>query len=289
MSKFRHTIDWEAMDYDDGAGSKISTANESAPADGNADGAKTATTDEAGYATRPTSASSKGGARGGTQPLPKGRTDVISEGINGPASEELSSSFKIPANQTLKGRIEAVLFMTGKALSPADIAEIVIAPTEEVELALVELMGDYGFREDSALEIDDTDGYILQVKEEYSDIVNRMMPLEMSAAELRTLSAIAIKAPVLQTDIIEWRGASAYEHIASLLKRKLISKRREGRTYILNITKNFHEYFKLTADKKDLAQLVQLIGKENGASDTDDPGETGDMPSDTGVTGHPTL
>ena len=170
--------------------------------------------------------------------------------------------FKTPAGQSLKGRIEAVLFMTGKALSPADIAEIVEAPTDEVELSLVELMGDYGFREESSLEIDDTDGYILQVKEEYSDIVNKMMPLEMSAAELRTLSAIAIKSPVLQTDLIEWRGASAYEHIASLLKRKLITKRREGRTYILNIPRNFHEYFKLTADKKDLAQLVQLVGKE---------------------------
>jgi segregation and condensation protein B len=131
-------------------------------------------------------------------------------------------------------------------------------------------MGDYNFREESSLEIDDTDGYILQVKEEYGEMVNKMMPLEMSAAELRTLSAIAIKAPVLQSDLIEWRGSVAYDHIANLLKRKLISKRREGRSYILNITRNFHEYFKLTADKKDLAHLVKLIGKE-GQETTETP------------------
>lgn len=172
------------------------------------------------------------------------------------------SAVTLPAGQTLKGRIEAALFMTGKTLSVAEIAELVEGPYEEVEIALVELMGDYNFREESSLEIDDTDGYILQVKEDYGDVVNKMMPLEMTAAELRTLSAIAIKAPVLQSDLIEWRGASAYDHIANLLKRKLISKKREGRSYMLNVTRNFHEYFKLTADKKDLAHLVQLLGKE---------------------------
>jgi segregation and condensation protein B len=243
MSGFKRNIDWESLDYDDTpaqAGASASDASAHVNAQSETP-LKTGATSPA-----------KGRARGGHGAM------------DGEGALESSVAFKVPAGQTLKGRIEAVLFMTGKALSPADIAEIVEAPTEEVELALVELMGDYGFREESALEIDDTDGYILQVKEEYGDVVNKMMPLEMSAAELRTLSAIAIKAPVLQTDLIEWRGASAYEHIASLLKRKLISKRREGRTYILNITRNFHEYFKLTADKKDLAELVQLIGKEAG-------------------------
>lgn len=176
--------------------------------------------------------------------------------------EEQRKRLNLPANQTLKGRIEAVLFMTGKALTLLDIAELLEAPLEDVEFALIELMGDYNFRDGSSLEIDDTDGYILQVKEEYGDIVNKMMPLEMSAAELRTLSAIAIKAPVLQSDLIEWRGSVAYDHIANLLQRKLITKRREGRSYLLNVTRHFHEYFKLTADKKALANLVMLIGKE---------------------------
>ncbi len=175
-------------------------------------------------------------------------------------------------NQTLKGRIEAVLFITGRALSLGEVAEIVEAPTEDVELAMMELMGDYGFREGGALEIDDTDGYILQVREEYADIVNKMMPLELSAAEIRTLSAIALKAPVLQSDLIEWRGASAYDHIANLLKHKLISKRREGRSYQLNVTRHFYEYFKLVGDKKELSSLVQLIGREETAA-----GAVGDM------------
>lgn len=185
------------------------------------------------------------------------------------SSTELFVMADVKPNQTLKGRIEATLFLTGKALTLVDLAEMLGAPPEEIEEALMELMGDYAFREGCALEIDDTDGYILQVREDYGDVVNKMMPLEMSAAELRTLSAIAIKAPVLQSDLIEWRGASAYEHIAELLKRKLISKRREGRSYMLGVTKTFHEYFKLMGDKKELSSLVQLIGREEpGTADS---------------------
>ena len=174
---------------------------------------------------------------------------------------------EVPPGQTLKGRVEAVLFMTGKALSLHEVAQMIDAPYEETEFAMMELMGDYNFREGSSMEIDDTDGYILQVKEEYNDMVNKMMPLELSAAELRTLSAIAIKAPVLQSDLIEWRGSVAYDHIATLLQHKLITKRRDGRSYQLNVTRHFHEYFKLTADRKDLAHLVKLIGKENRVQD----------------------
>ena len=162
----------------------------------------------------------------------------------------------------LKGKVEAALFVTGKALSLSEIGEIVEAHQDNVETALIELMNDYAFREDTALEIDDTDGYILQVREECADVVHKMMPLEISAAELRTLSAIAIKAPILQSDLVELRGASAYEHIAELYKHKLISKRREGRSYVLNVTKHFYEYFKLVGDKKDLAALVSQVGRE---------------------------
>ncbi len=170
----------------------------------------------------------------------------------------------------LKGKIEAALFITGKALSLAEIAEIVETDPERVEEALGELIQDYAFREDSAMEVDDTDGYILQVREEYSDVVNKMMPLEISAAELRTLSAIAIKAPILQSDLIEVRGSTAYDHIANLLKRKLISKRREGRSYVLNVTRNFYEYFKLMGDKKELQELVAQLGAEQQGTSRED-------------------
>ena len=187
--------------------------------------------------------------------------------------EEEAQTAESSSAACLKGKIEAVLFITGKALTVQEIAEIVGASVTETEDELIGLIQDMSFREGSALEIDDTDGYILQVKEEYADIVNKMMPLEISAAELRTLSAIALKGPVLQSDLVELRGAIIYEHIPTLLERKLISKRREGRSFVVNVTRNFYEYFKLMGDKKELKGLVEKLGREPGrrrVSDTPD-------------------
>ncbi len=157
----------------------------------------------------------------------------------------------------LKGRIEAALFITGRALSLKEVADIVEASIDDVQEALLALMNDYAFREDSAMEIDDSDGYILQIRDDYSDVVHKMMPVEISQAALRTLSAIAIKGPILQSELIEFRGAIAYDHIADLQTRKLVSKRRDGRSYMLNVTPTFHKYFKLLGEKRELEHLVR--------------------------------
>ena len=75
--------------------------------------------------------------------------------------------------ENLKSKVEAVLFVTAKAMQPIEISEILKVPVEDVESALLDLMFDYSSR-DGALEIDDEDGYILQVKAEHLDIVEIM-------------------------------------------------------------------------------------------------------------------
>ncbi len=163
---------------------------------------------------------------------------------------------------SLKGKIEAVLFMTGRALSISEIAEKLNELPESIEEALLDLINDYSCREDSALEIDDTEGYILQVKEDYETVVNQMIPIELSISALRTLSAIAIHGPVLQSSLVEMRGSAAYDHIKELAQHQLVSKKRKDRSYMLNVTSKFHEYFKLTGDKEELKQLSLQMADE---------------------------
>ena len=67
--------------------------------------------------------------------------------------------------EQLKSRIEAVLFITARAVSLEEIAVILGEEKEQIEEAILELIMDYSTR-DGALEIDDENGYILQVKED---------------------------------------------------------------------------------------------------------------------------
>ncbi len=164
--------------------------------------------------------------------------------------------------EQLKSRIEAVLFTTAKALNAKEIGEILNVEPDVAEEALLELIMDYSSR-DGALEIDDENGYILQVKEEHMDIVEKLCPVELKPAVLRTLSVIALKEPIRQTVLKDMRGSTAYEHVQELLDKGLISKSKDknGRSFNLKTTPKFAEYFKLKGDTKTLAKMLDLEKK----------------------------
>jgi segregation and condensation protein B len=155
---------------------------------------------------------------------------------------------------SLKSRIEAILFLTDKPLKAQAVARIVNEDVQLVRQAVLELINDYEQR-DGALEISDDEGYIIQVKDQYGSIIDEFVPMELPMALLRTLSAIAIKQPVMQSEVIKIRGAGAYDHIKELLERELIVKKEEGgRSPTLSTTKKFQEYFRLSHDGKSLRQ-----------------------------------
>ena len=147
--------------------------------------------------------------------------------------------------EQLKSRIEAVLFTTAKVLQIKDIAEILEAEPDVVEEALLELIMDYSAR-DGALEIDDEDGYILQVKEEHLDIVEKLCPVELKPAVLKTLTVIALKEPIRQSYLKELRS-NAYEHVQELLDKGLVSRTKDknGRSFNIKTTVSKGTYISL--------------------------------------------
>ena len=164
----------------------------------------------------------------------------------------------------LKSRIEAVLFITARAVTLEEISNILGVEKEEVEEAILELIMDYSARE-GALEIDDEDGYIIQVKEDYIDIVELLCPVDLKPGVLRTLTVIALKEPIRQSDLKELRS-NAYEHIQELLDKGLITRTRDknGRSFNIKTSPKFAEYFKL---KGDTATLIKVLEKEGKIKD----------------------
>ncbi len=170
--------------------------------------------------------------------------------------------------EVIKGKIEAVLYLTDKPLRAQAISQIINIDVDMTRQAILDLIRDYEDRK-GGLEIADDNGYILQVRDEYSTIINEFAPLELPTALVRTLSAIAIKQPVMQSEIIKIRGAGAYDHIKELLERQLINKHEEGRSPTLTTTKEFQDYFRLTKDGK---SLRTMLAKEAKAANTPEPG-----------------
>jgi segregation and condensation protein B len=147
----------------------------------------------------------------------------------------------------LSTRIEAILYLKGQPLTVTEIGELTGSDRDTVEDAMIELMSDYAHR-DSALEVIETPiGYSLQLRSAYQNLIEDLIPAELGTGMLRTLAAIALKSPILQTDLIDLRGSTAYQHVQDLVERGFIRKRRQvdGRSYWLEVTDKFHQYFEV--------------------------------------------
>jgi segregation and condensation protein B len=157
-------------------------------------------------------------------------------------------------NTATATKIEAILYLKGKPLSLVEIAEYAACDRATAEEGIIELIDDYA-RRDSALEVVETaTGYCLQLRNDYQDLVQTLIPVELGLGALRTLAAIALNSPMLQTDLINVRGSGAYQHVQELVEQGFVKKRRhtDSRSYSLQVTPKFNQYFQIE-------QLPQLL------------------------------
>ena len=165
----------------------------------------------------------------------------------------------------LATKIEAILYLKGQPLSLAEILEYAGCEKDDAEDALIELMNDYAHR-DSALEVVETPaGYCLQLRDTFQELVQTIIPLDLGLGALRTLAVIALKAPITQTELVELRGSGAYQHVQELLELGFVRRRRQtdGRSYWLQITDKFHQYFQVDQLPQQLELKFPLSGEEN--------------------------
>lgn len=177
---------------------------------------------------------------------------------------------------SLAAKIEAILYLKGQAVSVSELAELAQCERAEVKDALIQLMSDYA-RRDTALEvIETTNGYSLQLREAYSDLMDSLVPPELGVGALRTLAVIALKGGISQTDLVELRGSGAYQQVQELVEMGFVRKRRqpETRSYWLQVTSKFHQYFQLDQLPQQLSFNFPSSEASDVMTDETDPGET---------------
>ncbi|MBS3162920.1 SMC-Scp complex subunit ScpB [Candidatus Woesearchaeota archaeon] len=167
--------------------------------------------------------------------------------------------------QDLKNKIEAVLFMTGRAMATEEIANFCnIGSVGAIQEALNALIQDYTQRP-SGLEIFFDDGkYRLNIKREYNSLSTRLVSnCELDTPTQATLALIAYKQPALQSDIIKMRGNTAYDHIHALKEMEFITTEKSGRTRKLKLASKFFEYFDVVEEtlKQKMTEVAERQSK----------------------------
>ena len=155
-----------------------------------------------------------------------------------------------PSCISLPSKVEAILYLKGKPISLDEIAVIVKEEKALVEQALLALMAGYAQR-DTALDINEHSGlYSLQLRDGLGELVQDLLPVDLSLGTLRTLATIALKKRILQSELIDLRGSGAYDHIKELVEKNFVERKRqrEGRSYWLTLSEKFHQTFSVLPD-----------------------------------------
>ncbi|MGC8662284.1 MAG: SMC-Scp complex subunit ScpB [Candidatus Micrarchaeia archaeon] len=147
--------------------------------------------------------------------------------------------------QDYKKLIEAVLFMSQKALSAEEIGNIIgLAAVGKVEEIAKGLASEYKQR-DTALLIEEINGkYLFTIKEPYVEKVSSLASgPDISKGALRILAYVSKNNGVLQSEMVKIFGESTYAYVKELVDKEFLEPKRFGRSKKIYITSKFKEYF----------------------------------------------
>lgn len=166
--------------------------------------------------------------------------------------------------QSIKNKIEAVLFMTGRFMNIEEIAEYCgIGSIGSVREAMAGLIEDYKNRESGIGIFEEDKKYKLNIKKEYNQLSTKLVSSsELDAPSQATLAIIAYKQPARQSDIIKMRGNSAYDHIKTLKEQEFITSEKSGRTRILKLGQKFFDYFDVIEQENLKEKFKQIAEKQ---------------------------
>ncbi|MDI6826669.1 MAG: SMC-Scp complex subunit ScpB [Candidatus Aenigmarchaeota archaeon] len=156
--------------------------------------------------------------------------------------------------------VEAALFVSENPLTLDKISKISgITSKKDLKEVIDEIKKE--FEKDShGIELTLTsEGYQFQVKDRFLEVVTGLTTYaDISRGALRTLSLVAIKQPILQSEIIKIQGNKAYNYIKNLEKKGLINTEKAGRTRLIKTTKEFERYF-----GKSLKEIQERLKTKN--------------------------
>ena len=172
---------------------------------------------------------------------------------------------------SLKGRIEAILFVAGEAVRLDELARALEMPVGQVEKALEDLKNEYDYEQRGFCIKRFGRQVQLATRALYAgDVVRLLQPVQkqsLSQAAMETLAVVAYRQPVTKAEVEEIRGVKCDYSIHSLTVKNLIQEvgRKDtlGRPILYGTTEEFLSHFGLTT-LEDLPPLPEAPVEEEG-------------------------
>ena len=161
--------------------------------------------------------------------------------------------------------LEAALYVAGRPLDLKTLASVIGTRSKKKARKTAKTLMDNYKNHHTALEVLEVEGerFVMQLKAEYSGKVRKLAtkPL-LSSGPLKTLSYIAFRQPILQTQVVDVRGHHAYGHLKQLEEMELIFREGVGRKKVIKTTQFFADFFGLSHDLRTMKRQFKTIFKD---------------------------
>ena len=172
---------------------------------------------------------------------------------------------------SLKGRIEAILFVAGEAVSLKDMAKALAVGEKELKSALEEIGSEYDYEQRGFMLKRFGDKVQLATRPLYAeDVLRLLQPVQqqsLSQAAMETLAVVAYKQPVTRAEVEQIRGVKCDYSLQSLMIKGLIREvgRKDtiGRPILFGTTDDFLSHFGLR-DLEELPPMPEMEKETDG-------------------------
>lgn len=183
-------------------------------------------------------------------------------------SSESSEQEKLKHDLAL---IEAALYVAGRPLDLKTLSSLIKPRSKRKAEHLAETLTEEYRKRDTCLEILKLDDrrFVLQLKPEYTPRVRKLSlrPL-LPMGPLKTLSYVAYRQPILQSQVIDVRGEHAYGHLKELEDQGLITRERVGKSKMIRTTEFFADYFGLSHDLRTMKRQLKTAFEDFTKTET---------------------
>lgn len=156
-------------------------------------------------------------------------------------------------SDTLKSKIESLLFIAGRPLSLKKIAEILDAKKDDVEKEAKELLQDYAtsgrgihiMKDGTSLQMATTPNNAKLIQ----DFIKSEQTGELTRPSLETLTIVAYRGPISKTELEQIRGVNCSLILRNLMIRGLVEANfdRKLKTTVYSITMPFLEFLGISS------------------------------------------
>ena len=169
--------------------------------------------------------------------------------------------------------LEAGLYVAGRPLDLNTLASVAGTRSKKKVRKLAKALVENYRNRDTALEILELEGerFVMQLKAEYTTKVRKLAtrPL-LSAGPLKTLSYIAFRQPIPQTQVIDVRGHHSYGHLTQLEEMELIVREGIGRKKMIRTTEFFADFFGLSHDLRTMKRQLKGVFQDFAKPETEE-------------------